>query len=362
VASERESAIQRMEHPVPAWNAHRARTFAARIHWDDLKTYLVVAESGSFRAAAGETGIAVNTLRRHVERLEREAGVTLLRRDIHGVSATDSGVALLEVAREMRSTAFHDPGDDRSADVLIQPGEIRIGCTETLGSVWLTPRLMALHAKLPNLTISLQQTYDAGGDRSREVDIGLTFHEPQNPALVRSRIAALHFMLFASQDYVRRYGQPTSFSDLKENHRFIEQAAAGVNSGLLDYFVGTERPKSFLPFRSNSAMSVYWAVINGAGIGAFPTYARALSKELIPLALPLRLRFDMWLYYHEAARHSPAVRATVDWIKAAFDARKYPWFGDDFVHPDDFPGADRSASVVQLFEGLAQRVGSGEEQ
>ena len=125
----------------------------------------------------------------------------------------------------------------------------------------------------------------------------------------------------------------------------------------LDFFFGTERPPGFVPIRSNSAMSVYWAVINGAGIGAFPTYARALSKELIPLSLPFQLRFDMWVYYHSDARHSPAVRAAVDWLKDAFDGEKYPWFGDEFVHPDDFPGATNGeGAVVQLFEDLAQRV------
>lgn len=348
-------AIPSSEHPVPAWNAHRARDFAKRIHWDDLKAFLAVCDGRSFRAAATAAGIAVNTLRRKVERLEAQANTILLRRDINGVTPTESGMALLAVAREFQASTEHDPGDGK-VDVLINPGELRIGCTETLGSVWLTPRMMTLHEQLPELTLSLQHSYDAGGDRSREVDVGITFSEPQNPDLVRARIGALHFMLFASQDYLRKYGQPKSFPDIRDNHRFIEQATPGVKSQLVDFFFGTARPAGFIPIRSNSAMSVYWAVVNGAGIGAFPTYTRALSKDLIPLELPFQLRFDLWIYYHAAARNSPAVRAAVDWIRDAFDGTRYPWFADEFVHPNDFPSGEREAGVVQLFEELAPRV------
>jgi DNA-binding transcriptional LysR family regulator len=347
--------IPSSERAVPAWNAHRARAFAQRVRWDDLKAFLAVCDALSFRAAAVASGLSVNTLRRRVDRLEEEAGATLLRRDIQGVTLTDAGQDVAAVAREMHSSAGHEP--DHRGDVLIKPGEIRIGCTEALGSVWLTPRLMELHTQVPDLTISLQHSYDAGNERSREIDVGITFSEPQNPELIRARIGALHFMLFASPAYLSEFGQPTSFPDLRRNHRFIEQAGTGLNANLVDFFFGTERPPGFVPIRSNSSMSVYWAVVNGAGVAAFPTYVRSITKDLIPLTLPFQLRFDLWIYYHESARSSPAIRATVDWIKEAFDGERYPWFADEFVHPDAFPGTKRRrADVVELFEGLAARV------
>ncbi|PXA96588.1 hypothetical protein DMC47_17275 [Nostoc sp. 3335mG] len=347
--------IPSSERPVPAWNAHRARAFAQRVRWDDLKAFLAVCDALSFRAAAVASGLSVNTLRRRVERLEEEAGATLLRRDVQGVTLTDAGEDVAAVAREMHHSAGQE--SDHRGDVLIKPGEIRIGCTEALGSVWLTPRLMELNEQVPELTISLQHSYDAGTERSREIDVGITFSEPQNPELVRARIGALHFMLFASQGYLREFGQPTSFPDLRRNHRFIEQAGAGLNASLVDFFFGTERPPGFVPIRSNSSMSVYWAVMNGAGIAAFPTYVRAITRDMIPLTLPFQLRFDLWIYYHESARNSPAIRATVDWVKQAFDGDRYPWFADEFVHPDEFPGTQRRrADVVELFEDLATRV------
>jgi len=36
-------------------------------------------------------------------------------------------------------------------------------------------------------------------------------------------------------------------------------------------------------------------VANCVGIGALPTYARAITRRVRPLDLPIRLRFELWL-------------------------------------------------------------------
>lgn len=343
MASTDEAAIQRSEQGVPPWNAQAARDLARRIRGDDLKLYLAVCDALGFRAAALITGMSINTLRRRIERLEAEAGAPLLQRDFQGITPTAAGMEFLAAAR-----ALIAPAPEVSAapgrDVLVQPDEIRIGSTEILGSIWLAPRLMTLQAQHPELTISLQHSYDAAIDRSRDVDVGLSFTRPENPLLACARLGTLHFMLFASPNYLSRFGQPGSFADLRDNHRFIEQAGAGLNSRLLDLFVGAERPPGFVPIKSNSAMSVYWAVIGGAGVGVFPTFACAISDDLVPLDLSLPLRFDIWLYHHAEASSVPAVRSTVAWLHDAFDPALYPWFRDDFVHPDDLPARERSES------------------
>jgi hypothetical protein len=58
--------------------------------------------------------------------------------------------------------------------------------------------------------------------------------------------------------------------------------------------------------------------------------------------------------YHRDARNSPSVRTAIDWLKSAFDPVKYPYFGDEFVHPDDIRRPDRDQKVVPLFPGMAE--------
>jgi molybdate transport repressor ModE-like protein len=324
------------------------------LRWDDLKLLLEVAEVKSLRAAARQAGCSVNTIRSRIERLEEIGGATLLHRSRGGISLTDAGVRLVEMAREMRGTVATS-GPAASDAVLIQRGELRIGCSEGIGSLWLTPRLLELQAHNPGLTVHLQSDYNYARDRSREVDVGVTFAEPRDLDLVSGKLGYLHVMLFSSEAYLREHGTPATLDEMRF-HKFIEQVAPGINSSIRDFFVGQELPAGFIPIRTNSSIAVFWATVNGAGIAALPTYGRAISRKLIPVNLPVQLRFPMWYFFHSSARKSKPVVDAVQWLKAAFDAERYPWFAEEFVHPDDFVLRNGNSKVVSLFASLVDTV------
>lgn len=335
-------------HPVQPPPLPFLRERLAGLRWDDLALFLHVAETRSLRAAALRARVSINTVRKRITRLEDQLRDTLLKRGPRGVTLTPAGQHLREVAISMRGAAVAD-GIDTSA-YLRRPNELRIGTSEGLGSGWLTPRLLQLHERFPDLTMSMLCSNDLELDRSQDLDIGIVWQRPRNPDLIAARLATLHFMPFASVDYVNRYGVPDSAEDLL-NHRFIEQAAPGVKSGLLDQLVGSERPPGFLPIRTNSSLAIFWAVANGAGIAYMPTYATTLVPRLVPIDLPFRVKFDIFYYFHPEGRASPVVMAGIEWLKHCFDAAAYPWFRQDFVHPSRF-GGRHDDNVVPLFQTL----------
>lgn len=334
------------EHGVHPLNARTAELRDAK--WDDLKTFLAVADQGSFRAAAGALGTSVNTVRARIERIEARFGYDLLNRTTMGVELTFGGRRIAEMVREMRGASYRAGNWEEAA--LVRPGELRIGASEAVGSGWLTPRLADLNERLPELTVSLFCEYDLERDDSSELDIGLSWSPPSNPNLIVSRLATAHFMFFASKTYLEKHGHPKSVDDLLE-HRFIEQVAPGVKSDVIDLYVGLWKPTGFIPLRTNSSLALYYAVANGAGIALMPTYAAAISRQLIPLDIDFRLRFDLLYYYHPEAKRSGPVRETIDWLKDSFDPVKYPFFDKNFVHPTDFL-ANREANIVPLFESF----------
>lgn len=316
--------------------------------WDDLRIFSVLADAGSFRAAAIKLGISVNTVRTKIARIEDRIGEPLLLRDFNGVRLMPAGLRLRAVALSMRGAAVADGLE--SSSYLRQAGELRIGTSEGLGSGWLTPRLLDLQQKFPDLTMTMMCDNDLERENSEDIDIGISWKAPRNPNLVVSKLATLHFMPFASRDYVKQFGVPQVADDLL-NHRFIEQASPGIRSDLLDQLVGTDRPAGFLPIRTNSSLAVFWAVANGAGIAFMPTYVTALVSKLVPIDLPFRLKFDIFYYYHPEARNCPVVRAGIDWLKQCFEPTTNPWFRTEFVHPNDFhPNWD--GIVVPLFTSL----------
>ena len=65
--------------------------------------------------------------------------------------------------------------------------------------------------------------------------------------------------------------------------------------------------------------------------------SRRSTARIIPGRTGLRFQFDVWLTYHPDAARIPRVRRMIDWLINSFDPRKYPWFRDEFIHPNDLP-------------------------
>ena len=323
--------------------------------WQRLGDFIEIVDSGSLRAAAKRLGVSVNTVRARLTRLEEAEGQPLVIRTADGIRLTSPGLELYQVALKMRHACI-SRDDPPTEDVLIAPGRIIIACTEGIGAGWLTPRIGDLKRRLPDLTIDLQFDYDLQKDRSRKTDVGLTFSPPANADLIITKLATLHFMMFASPGYLREHGIPQTMDDLFDHH-FVEQVTPGYNSSMLDLLLGADRPKQSVTVQTNSVVTQLWAAANGAGIALLPSYTRAITPLLVPLPVLPQMRFPLSCFYHAEARESRPVRAVLEWLRDAFDTTRYPWFADRFVHPDDFPeAAAGDGNVIDLYERMANKI------
>lgn len=324
------------------------------LNWDDLNHFLEIAEAGSLREAARRQRLTVNTVRNHLARLEQSQGTPLIVRNNTGAQLTQAGKELLAVAMDMRRARLRSEQMPRG-DSLLAPGRITIAATEGLGTGWLTPKIGELRSRLPDLTIDLQFDYDLQRDRSIGADLGIAFLPPGHGELIVAKLATVHFMLFASPGYINQHGMPTCMDDLRD-HLFVEQVAPGYNSMVLDLLLGSDRPRELVALQTNSSLTQLWAVANGTGIALLPSYVRALTSAIVPLEVLPQIRFPVSYFYHSHARNSPAIRSAIDWLQAAFDKSKYPWFSDRFVHPSDFPRDSGSDQVAQLYSRMADRI------
>ena len=101
--------------------------------------------------------------------------------------------------------------------------------------------------------------------------------------------------------------------------------------------------------KTNVSSANYGAIANGAGIGVLPTYAWALDGKIIPLDLELHRPLDIWLSYHPGSGRIPRVRRMIDWLVAAFNPGRFPWFKDEFIHPRDLKTVYKGESLTHLF-------------
>ena len=321
-----------------------------RLSWDNMRLLLALADAGSFRSAAVVAGVSLNTIRSKIDRLERQFGTSLLRRSVEGAQLTQEGHELVSIARQMAALGSTASRVQR-AGAQRPHHTVTRSVNEGLGTFWLVPRLVEFRAAHREIRVELNCDMAPPDVLFRDVDIAVQLTKPTCPDLIVRRVGTMHLMPFASDGYLREYGTPKSVADAAE-HQFVWHQADQDAVDALPLFVGSGSADNVISVQTSTSSAHYWAVSKGAGIGFLPTYARALSRSTRPLDIGVQLRRDIYIVHHPDAVRFPQVRQSLDWLADAFDKTKFPWFADEFIHPDEFEQRFTDSVVVNLFEGF----------
>ncbi len=344
--------MQQQRHSgVPALERTEHASLGRGADWEAIRLFLEVARSGSFRAASDALGVSINTLRRQIHELEQHLAVTLLTRHVDGVRTTVEGEQILAAAKKMELAAA---GLVRARDRTIPAlaGEVKLAVTEGLGAFWIAPRLVEFQRAHPSLLVNLMCAMQSADVLRLEADVAIQLTKPTTPDIKVVKLGRLHSMPFAGRAYIETYGAPKTIEDM-DKHRIVVQVAEQTDTVKLFNKVFPGVPwNGFVSMITNTSTAHSWAIAKGAGIGWAPTYIHAIGGRFVPLDIDARFPFDIWLTYHADAGKIPRVRRMIDWIVEAFDPRKFPWFRDEFIHPNDLMKSYRGEPLINLFEGF----------
>jgi DNA-binding transcriptional LysR family regulator len=315
-----------------------------------VSTFMAVALAGSFRAAQRETGFGFRTVQRRVEQLEALLGCPLFRRGKSGLVLTCEGERVLVHARGM-SDALRNIGRVGSDDEDSLSGSVAISVTEGLGTFWIVPRLGDLLTRYPQLDLTVVTSMRVNDLADRSMDVSIQLAAPRRTDIECSRLGTLHALPVASRRYLETHGVPTNIIELAD-HRLVlkEDEQISDRRYFEEHVPELGRPLRALSTSTSSAH--YWAIARHLGIGLFPTYAKAIGARVEALNLPLRTSYPIWLCHRAEATSVPRIRAVVDWLRAAFDPEVYPWFRDEFVHPDDLERYWTDETMRGLFDSI----------
>ena len=307
---------------VPLVERHESLSAGHTPDWESIRIFLEVVRLGSFRSAAEHLSLSVNALRRRINELEYQLGVTLLTRHVDGVRATTEGAQILAAAKQMEVASF---GIVRARDRAMpsMSGEVRIAITEGLGTFWLAPRLVEFQRSFPGLVVDLSCEMRSADVLRLEAEAAVQLTKPTAADLKVVKLGRLHAIPFAGHGYADTYGKPKTREELLK-HRIVMQVTEQVASREIydRLFPGVPQP-GFVAIRTNVSSAHYWAIAKGAGIGWLPTYAGAIGARVLPLDIDPELRFslDIWLTYHPDVNGIPRVRRTIDWIIESFELK-----------------------------------------
>jgi DNA-binding transcriptional LysR family regulator len=301
-------------HPAKVQNASEAGNWqkAAMFDWNDLRTFVAVAETGSTLAAARDLRVSQTTIARRVAALEAALGLRLFERRQAGYALTPTGEALLDDARSVQDAAQRF-GDSAASQAREISGTVRLTTMEIYAITVLGPILRDLHHAHPGITIELD-TSEALRDLSTGVaDVALrTAKEMSAVGLVGRRIAPDPWTVYCSREYADRHGVPRTRAELAR-HPFI-----GGGGGVWPpYRAWLQRHdlEDAVIMRHDTGAGLLAGVRAGLGLTILPSFIADREPDLIRCIPPINDDpSSLWLLTHERLRHVPRVRATMDFL------------------------------------------------
>lgn len=284
------------------------------LDWNDLRYFLAVAREGSTLAAGRSLRVSQTTVARRIAALERALGLTLFDKRQAGYALTPAGEELLGRAEQVEASAvsFADAASAQSRETR---GTVRVTTEEVYAITLLSEILPALHEAHPEIMIDLdtsQQVRDLGAG---EADISLrsTKGEQQPAGLVGRQLCLDDWSLYCSRSYAARHGVPTTVAEMR-NHSFI----GGGGGNLWVHYQAWLRElglESQVAMHHASSGGLLSGVRSGFGIAVLPCIVADGDSELIRCVPPRTGHTrSLWLLTHERCRHTPRVRAVIDFI------------------------------------------------
>lgn len=184
-----------------------------------LEMLVRVVDQGSLVAASRSLGLTPSAVSRGIAELEGSLGVTLLLRSTRRIQLTEDGVQVYERALDIlsRLQELEATVARRTRSVT---GTLRVGLPVPIGRYIIWPRLAQLLNRYPDLQLDFKPIQDPKAMQSENFDVLLMVGEPPPSRLVAHRLALGRPGIYASPDYIRRFGEPQSPDELT-GHRCL---------------------------------------------------------------------------------------------------------------------------------------------
>lgn len=284
-----------------------------------LRTFLRVAETGSFSAAAIDLGLTQPAVSRQVSALEAHLNTRLLHRTTSALALTVEGEQMIPMAAQVLEAvaALGETGCNEGGPA---SGRVRLSLPAPLG-LYISDRLPALLRDHPGLTVELifrEEPSDLVGDA---IDLEVRLGSVGDSSLMCRRIGWTTACLVASRSYLTRR-PPPQLPEQIFDHDCICYSRAGDGRSW-SFSNGADEVQVRIAPRliANNSVAVHRAAVAGAGLAVLSHILIAADVEagtlvtVMPDFPPTRLPINV---VYPSRRNIPRrVRTVLDFLIAA---------------------------------------------
>ncbi|MEO0576179.1 MAG: LysR family transcriptional regulator [Pseudomonadota bacterium] len=289
--------------------------------WNQARGFLVTAEEGSLSAAARALGLTQPTLGRQVAALEDALGVVLFDRAGRSMTLSPSGLELLDHMRAMADAA-NRVSLSASGQSQVIAGKVSITATGVMATHHLPKMLGALKQKAPEISVEIIESNEQSDLTRREADIAIRHARPEQPDLIAKLIGETSARLYASADYLDKYGRPEAPKDLSDAD-FIGFGPPERQVPMIN-MMGLELSVHNVRVHSVSGTVILELLKQGLGVGFMTEDIEKLVPDIervLPTLSPIPV--PIWLVTHRELHTSRRIRIVFD-VLAEQLPRVYP--------------------------------------
>jgi len=291
-----------------------------------LQMLVRVVDQGSLGAAARSLGLTPSAVSRGLAELESALGVSLLLRTTRRLQLTEDGAQVYERAVDIlaRLADLESHVARRTQRV---SGTLRVGLPVPLGRHVLWPRIGQFLARYPDVQLDCKPIQDPKAMQAENLDVLLMAGEPPPSRLIARRLALGRPGIYASPEYVRRYGEPAIPQELALHRCLVfhgpwMQLPADHWGFTRDGTALSVQVKSRIVTPDREGLIV--AAIGGAGIIRMACFDPALVesgrlRRLLP-DWECSEGFNVYALHRRGAGAVPRVRAFLEFVSESFAA------------------------------------------
>jgi DNA-binding transcriptional LysR family regulator len=195
----------------------------------DMALFIAVARAKNFSAAAKATAVPLSSLSRRISSMESRLGVRLLNRSSRKVQLTEQGHIFLERARSIVD-AVRSAQDEVQGVAAHPGGRLRVSMPGGFGEQFLTPLFVAYTNRFPDVTFEFDLSPRLVDLVAENFDVAIRMGTLADSTLTTRKIADVRMGLFASPEYLRRFGEPGEPRELVE-HSCLRMMRASSSEG-----------------------------------------------------------------------------------------------------------------------------------
>lgn len=294
------------------------------IHWSGIRSFIAVAEHGSFTAAAEALGMSKASLSQQVTALEKTLGVQLLYRTARILRLTEIGQGYYEQCRA-GVNQLDNAREWATQSTQALSGSIHMNSVGGLiGEELIAPMLIDFQQTYPQIDVSLDFSSQRVDLIESQYDLVMRMGELPDSSLIARRLHAITTRYVASSEFLAKQGEIQHPNDLRE----LPLIYGSVSEWLFVKPDEQVRIQASRGFQIANGRVMCRAAEQGLGVArlADPYVNVALREGRLVEVLPeWRQTTPLSLICPPARYQLNRVRALADWLIEHFPARYQPF-------------------------------------